>query len=208
MRLVENLNINNTFRALNLNTYTEPLEEKVIRVTESNTRRIKRVLKENDGEGYTFIIDADSSQPNIINAVYGSKGRINMMVNSMLPIPMLFAMGSNRRAQVIYKYHEGYSHDELVNMATVAEVVKTCVVVAADGESLPDVTKLLFNVNDLRYIIDRIYFNLEDTNTNKKLKLFKNSHEVLARWKIQLYIKCESEEERQALLKDGVLIGS
>lgn len=208
MRLVENLNINNTFRALNLNTYIDPHEEKVVRVTQENEDKIRSILKENDGEGYLFIIDASSSQPGIINDVYRSKAYINIMVERVLPIPMLFALGSNRRAQVIYKYHEGYTREELTNMDTVSEVVKTCVMVTADGESIPNISKMLFNMNDLRYIIDRVYFNLEETSKQKKMKLFKGTHEVLARWKIQLYIKCKSEEERQSILEEGVLIGS
>ena len=208
MRLVKNLNINNTFRALNLNTYVDPHEEKVVRVTQENGDKIRSILKENEGEGYLFIIDASSFQSEVINEVYRSKAYINMMVNHVLPIPMLFALGSNRRAQVIYKYHEGYTREELTNMDTVSEVVKTCVMVTADGENIPDISKMLFNMNDLRYIVDRVYFNLEETSKQQKLRLFKGTHEVLARWKIQLYIRCESEEERQSLLEEGVLIGS
>ena len=98
MRLVENLNINNTFRALNLNTYIDPHEEKVVRVTQENEAKIRSILNENEGEGYLFIIDASSSQPGVINDVYRSKAYINIMVERVLPIPMLFALGSNRRA--------------------------------------------------------------------------------------------------------------
>ena len=156
MRLVKNLNINNTFRALNLNTYVDPHEEKVVRVTQENGDKIRSILKENEGEGYLFIIDASSSQSEVINEVYRSKAYINMMVNHVLPIPMLFALGSNRRAQVIYKYHEGYTREELTNMDTVSEVVKTCVMVTADGENIPDTIYLRsFMLNNI-LLISRI----------------------------------------------------
>lgn len=208
MRLVNNLNINNTFRALNLNTYVDPVEEKVVRVTNQNKDKITNILKENNGYGYTFIIDVNNYSRSLSMLVYKSDAFIRLNVDGKLPIPILFDIGSNRKAQAIYKYHENYSKEELQNMSTVAEVIKTSVLLSADSECLPDITKMLFNINDLRFIIDRFYLNLEDCSEKQKLAYFKGTHEVLARWKIQLYLKCLTEKERQALLEAGVLIGS
>ena len=62
------------------------------------------------------------------------------------------------------------------------------------------ITPLLFDIEDARFIADRIYLEFNDGVTQDlKETYFDALHEILARWTIQLYLSYSSEAEHQRL---------
>lgn len=196
MRLQKQLNIDNTFRVLNLNFYNKNLD--IVRVNSKNKERVLSCLK--DDQEHYYVIDGTSDDILLNHKVYKSQDHIIYVTNDLIPMSVFLAIGSNRKVIYMYKLHN-FSQTELDNMNTASTVGTTAIYVSNITEDTR-VTPLLFDIEDARFIADRIYLEFNDNATQDlKESYFNTLHEILARWTIQLYLSYSSEEEHQKLSK-------
>lgn len=196
MRLQKQLNIDNTFRVLNLNFYNKNLD--IVRVNSKNKERVLACLK--DDQEHYYVIDGTSDDILLNHKVYKSQDHIVYVTNDLIPMSVFLAIGSNRKVIYMYKLHN-FSKTELDNMNTASTVGTTAIYVSNITEDTR-VTPLLFDIEDARFIADRIYLEFNDNVTQDlKESYFDTLHEILARWTIQLYLSYSSEAEHQKLSK-------
>lgn len=196
MRLQKQLNIDNTFRVLNLNFYNKKRD--YVKVNAKNKEKVLACL--NDDQEHYYVIDGTSDDLLLNHKVYKSQEHIIYVTNDLIPMNVFLAIGSNRKAIYMYRLHN-FSQAELDNMNTASEVGTTAIYVPNITEDTR-ITPLLFDIEDARFIADRVYLEFNDDATQDfKEAYFDTLHEILARWTIQLYLSYSSEEEHQKLSK-------
>lgn len=196
MRLQRQLNIDNTFRVLNLNFYNKKRD--YIKVNAKNKEKVLAYL--NDDQEHYYVIDGTSDDLLLNHKVYKSQDHIIYVTNDLIPMSVFLAIGSNRKAIYMYRLHN-FSQAELDNMNTASEVGTTAIYVPNITEDTR-ITPLLFDIEDARFIADRVYLEFNDDATQDlKEAYFNTLHEILARWTIQLYLSYSSEAEHQKLSK-------
>ena len=196
MRLQRQLNIDNTFRVLNLNFYDKKRD--YVKVNAKNKEKVLACL--NDDQEHYYVIDGTSDDLLLNHKVYKSQDHIIYVTNDLIPMNVFLAIGSNRKAIYMYRLHN-FSQAELDNMNTASEVGTTAIYVPNITEDTR-ITPLLFDIEDARFIADRVYLEFNDGVTQDlKEAYFDTLHEILARWTIQLYLSYSSEEEHQKLSK-------
>ena len=196
MRLQRQLNIDNTFRVLNLNFYNKKCD--YIKVNAKNKEKVLAYL--NDDQEHYYVIDGTSDDLLLNHKVYKSQDHIIYVTNDLIPMSVFLAIGSNRKAIYMYRLHN-FSQAELDNMNTASEVGTTAIYVPNITEDTR-ITPLLFDIEDARFIADRVYLEFNDDATRDlKEAYFNTLHEILARWTIQLYLSYSSETEHQKLSK-------
>lgn len=196
MRLQRQLNIDNTFRVLNLNFYDKKRD--YVKVNAKNKEKVLACL--NDDQEHYYVIDGTSDDLLLNHKVYKSQDHIIYVTNDLIPMNVFLAIGSNRKAIYMYRLHN-FSQAELDNMNTASEVGTTAIYVPNITEDTR-ITPLLFDIEDARFIADRVYLEFNDDVTQDlKEAYFDTLHEILARWTIQLYLSYSSEAEHQKLSK-------
>ena len=196
MRLQKQLNIDNTFRVLNLNFYDKKRD--YVKVNAKNKEKVLACL--NDDQEHYYVIDGTSDDLLLNHKVYKSQDHIIYVTNDLIPMNVFLAIGSNRKAIYMYRLHN-FNQAELDNMNTASEVGTTAIYVPNITEDTR-ITPLLFDIEDARFIADRVYLEFNDDATQDfKEAYFDTLHEILARWTIQLYLSYSSEEEHQKLSK-------
>lgn len=196
MRLQRQLNIDNTFRVLNLNFYDKKRD--YVKVNAKNKEKVLACL--NDDQEHYYVIDGTSDDLLLNHKVYKSQDHIIYVTNDLIPMSVFLAIGSNRKAIYMYRLHN-FNQAELDNMNTASEVGTTAIYVPNITEDTR-ITPLLFDIEDARFIADRVYLEFNDDATQDfKEAYFDTLHEILARWTIQLYLSYSSEEEHQKLSK-------
>lgn len=196
MRLQKQLNIDNTFRVLNLNFYNKKRD--YVKVNAKNKEKVLACL--NDDREHYYVIDGTSDDLLLNHKVYKSQDHIIYVTNDLIPMNVFLAIGSNRKVIYMYRLHN-FSQVELDNMNTASEVGTTAIYVPNITEDTR-ITPLLFDIEDARFIADRVYLEFnDDTTQDFKETYFDTLHEILARWTIQLYLSYSSEEEHQKLSK-------
>ena len=196
MRLQRQLNIDNTFRVLNLNFYDKKRD--YVKVNAKNKEKVLACL--NDDQEHYYVIDGTSDDLLLNHKVYKSQDHIIYATNDLIPMSVFLAIGSNRKVIYMYRLHN-FSQAELDNMNTASEVGTTAIYVPNITEDTR-ITPLLFDIEDARFIADRIYLEFNDDATQDlKEAYFDTLHEILARWTIQLYLSYSSEAEHQNLSK-------
>ena len=196
MRLQKQLNIDNTFRVLNLNFYNKKRD--YVKVNAKNKEKVLACL--NDDQEHYYVIDGTSDDLLLNHKVYKSQDHIIYVTNDLIPMNVFLAIGSNRKVIYMYRLHN-FSQAELDNMNTASEVGTTAIYVPNITENTR-ITPLLFDIEDARFIADRVYLEFNDDVTQEfKEAYFDTLHEILARWTIQLYLSYSSEEEHQKLSK-------
>lgn len=196
MRLQKQLNIDNTFRVLNLNFYNKKRD--YVKVNAKNKEKVLACL--NDDQEHYYVIDGTSDDLLLNHKVYKSQDHIIYVTNDLIPMSVFLAIGSNRKVIYMYRLHN-FSQAELDNMNTASEVGTTAIYVPNITEDTR-ITPLLFDIEDARFIADRVYLEFNDDATQDfKEAYFDTLHEILARWTIQLYLSYSSEEEHQKLSK-------
>lgn len=196
MRLQRQLNIDNTFRVLNLNFYDKKRD--YVKVNAKNKEKVLACL--NDDQEHYYVIDGTSDDLLLNHKVYKSQDHIIYVTNDLIPMSVFLAIGSNRKAIYMYRLHN-FSQAELDNMNTASEVGTTAIYVPNITEDTR-ITPLLFDIEDARFIADRVYLEFNDDATQDlKEAYFDTLHEILARWTIQLYLSYSSEAEHQKLSK-------
>lgn len=196
MRLQKQLNIDNTFRVLNLNFYNKKRD--YVKVNAKNKEKVLACL--NDNQEHYYVIDGTSDDLLLNHKVYKSQDHIIYVTNDLIPMNVFLAIGSNRKAIYMYRLHN-FNQTELNNMNTASEVGTTAIYVSNITEDTR-ITPLLFDIEDARFIADRVYLEFNDDATQDlKEAYFDTLHEILARWTIQLYLSYSSEAEHQKLSK-------
>lgn len=196
MRLQRQLNIDNTFRVLNLNFYDKKRD--YVKVNAKNKEKVLACL--NDDQEHYYVIDGTSDDLLLNHKVYKSQDHIIYVTNDLIPMSVFLAIGSNRKVIYMYRLHN-FSQTELDNMNTASEVGTTAIYVPNITEDTR-ITPLLFDIEDARFIADRVYLEFnDDASQDFKEAYFDTLHEILARWTIQLYLSYSSEEEHQKLSK-------
>lgn len=196
MRLQRQLNIDNTFRVLNLNFYDKKRD--YVKVNAKNKEKVLACL--NDDQEHYYVIDGTSDDLLLNHKVYKSQDHIIYVTNDLIPMSVFLAIGSNRKVIYMYRLHN-FSQAELDNMNTASEVGTTAIYVPNITEDTR-ITPLLFDIEDARFIADRVYLEFNDGVTQDfKEAYFDTLHEILARWTIQLYLSYSSEAEHQKLSK-------
>lgn len=196
MRLQRQLNIDNTFRVLNLNFYDKKRD--YVKVNAKNKEKVLACL--NDDQEHYYVIDGTSDDLLLNHKVYKSQDHIIYVTNDLIPMSVFLAIGSNRKVIYMYRLHN-FNQAELDNMNTASEVGTTAIYVPNITEDTR-ITPLLFDIEDARFIADRVYIEFNDDATQDlKEAYFDTLHEILARWTIQLYLSYSSEAEHQKLSK-------
>lgn len=196
MRLQRQLNIDNTFRVLNLNFYDKKRD--YVKVNAKNKEKVLACL--NDDQEHYYVIDGTSDDLLLNHKVYKSQDHIIYVTNDLIPMSVFLAIGSNRKVIYMYRLHN-FSQAELDNMNTASEVGTTAIYVPNITEDTR-ITPLLFDIEDARFIADRVYLEFnDDASQDFKEAYFDTLHEILARWTIQLYLSYSSEAEHQKLSK-------
>lgn len=196
MRLQRQLNIDNTFRVLNLNFYDKKRD--YVKVNAKNKEKVLACL--NDDQEHYYVIDGTSDDLLLNHKVYKSQDHIIYVTNDLIPMNVFLAIGSNRKAIYMYRLHN-FNQTELDNMNTASEVGTTAIYVPNITEDTR-ITPLLFDIEDARFIADRVYLEFnDDASQDFKEAYFDTLHEILARWTIQLYLSYSSEAEHQKLSK-------
>ena len=196
MRLQRQLNIDNTFRVLNLNFYDKKRD--YVKVNAKNKEKVLACL--NDDQEHYYVIDGTSDDLLLNHKVYKSQDHIIYVTNDLIPMNVFLAIGSNRKVIYMYQLHN-FNQAELDNMNTASEVGTTAIYVPNITEDTR-ITPLLFDIEDARFIADRVYLEFNDDATQDfKEAYFDTLHEILARWTIQLYLSYSSESEHQKLSK-------
>lgn len=196
MRLQKQLNIDNTFRVLNLNFYNKKRD--YVKVNAKNKEKVLACL--NDDREHYYVIDGTSDDLLLNHKVYKSQDHIIYVTNDLIPMNVFLAIGSNRKVIYMYRLHN-FNQAELDNMNTASEVGTTAIYVPNITEDTR-ITPLLFDIEDARFIADRVYIEFNDDATQDlKEAYFDTLHEILARWTIQLYLSYSSEAEHQKLSK-------
>ena len=200
MRNVSRLNINNTFKSLNYNAYLEHDNHVLHSGNTEELHKIEQLLTNKNAVGYIFIMDSNISVKMIKDSL-GCGAYVKYLVNN-LPASTLFDIGNNRNFEILYRYHENFTQEELINYDRARQVFRVGLYVSS--KYTQDVVKFLFNINDTRFIIERAYIDFTINNTSEydityKINFFKQVHEVLARWHIQCHLGCNSKNSLDEL---------
>lgn len=179
-----NLNINNTFRSANINFLND---EDYIPYTRDN--------QEYDVEK-SYIIYADKIQFNTLEKL--CKELYNYIIVTKKPLPsyLLFDIGNNNGASILFQIEHWEDIEKFIKNIELCSKVVSCGVLYNVHKAI-NVTKLLFNIYKLKYIVDRLVINCKSTDL--KLKIYHMVYEVLARWRIQLWFECSNEDEIEYL---------
>lgn len=198
MRLQKQLNIDNTYRVLNLNFY-HPDHKKLIKVTSDKQEKIINLLHSDKKDEYTFVIDQDASKDIQLNKlVYASKSHIIYYSRGIIPTMAFLDIGTNRHALFMYELQD-FDKAILDNINTAA-IVGAVAIYVPHIKPDTDPYSIIFKVNDVRFIADRLYLEFDnDVTTEEKEAFFDALHEVLARWTIQLYLKYKDNKEKEKL---------
>lgn len=203
MRLQRQLNIDNTYRVLNLNL-ENIIWDKLIRVVPENKDQVLQTLKEDNGKDYTYLVDRDKSMDLLLNhKVFRSDGHLIYYSEGLIPTAVFTDIGTNRNSIYLYKYQE--FGRALVQNISKASIVGTTAIYLKDVPADLNTTKLIFALNDVRFIADRLYLDFKPEVTKEdKEAIFDQLHEILARWTIQLFLGWNDEAERDALKQEIV----
>lgn len=200
MRLQRNLNIDNTYRVLNLNFF--PKHREWIKVNYENRNKVLETLHDNKGKDYTYFIDQEKSDDLQLNQlVFGTEGRIIYYARNIIPTTVFLRIGTNRKS--IYVYEMQDFDKALIDNISTAAIVSTVAIYAPHVKADTNPYEYVFKANDLRFIADRLYFDFESKVTpEEKEAFFDKVHEVLARWTIQLYLSYNDDKEKDKLKSD------
>lgn len=202
MRLRKQLNINNTYRVLNLNFFN-PDKHNLILVNTQNASKVKQALQENQSN-IVYLIDQEKSTDLLLNhEVYqkGKAGHIIYYTKTTIPIDVFLDIGTNRKATYFYNIQD-FTQNTVANINKASNVSTTAIYVPHIHSGF-DPLALIYQLNDVRFIANQVYLDFDpDVGIKEKEYIFDYLHEILARWTIQLYIRYYNNKEYQQLRND------
>ena len=175
------LNINNTFRSANLNFI--------------NFKDYGKINKNDMDYDVTkkYIIYADDINFNFLEQLCKDLYEYIIITSKPIPTYLLFDIGSNNNASILYNVKEFSDIDDLVDNITLCSKTVSCGLYYRVNSKI-SITDLFFNIYKLKYILDRIVIDCKSTNL--KIQIYRYVYEVLARWRVQLWFNCTTEEEK------------
>ena len=222
MRLKKQLNIDNTNRSINFNQIN--ITDKLfIKVNKANKEKVINAINTNQGKGSYFLIEHNQDEDLGLNSlVYRSMGFIYYYTKDVIPISALLSMGTNSKLYLVYEYTGEFTRSQIINIKTAFEL-STVYIYLPYIDVNSDPRKYLFDIFDVRYIADAViykfkakpffdsdkYVNLDGcyvANPETQKYYFDMSHEILARWKLQMtFVSNNNKEEK--LIKNYILAG-
>lgn len=222
MRLKKQLNIDNTNRSINFNQIN--ITDKLfIKVNKANKEEVINAINTNQGKGSYFLIEHNKDEDLGLNSlVYRSMGFIYYYTKDVIPISALLSMGTNSKLYLVYEYTGEFTRSQIINIKTAFEL-STVYIYLPYIDVNSDPRKYLFDIFDVRYIADAVIYNFKAKpffDSDKYIQLdgcytakpeiqkyyFDMSHEILARWKLQMtFVSNNNKEEK--LIKNYILAG-
>lgn len=219
MRKISNLNINNTYRSRNLNTMvSQDVKRLITRVSSKNEPQVLKDIKQ---ERYArhYLIDESQKplQKGTIEKIFQTKQPVSYYTRTTVPYELLLRLANIKNSSVVYQIHSEFTKEQIKNVQTASMLCKTvvsCPLLYPDGKA----KDILFSLWELRYILDRVVLTFPKLKTKQlenrkeyyhynknikryelfskyKLQYYRNLHEVLARWRIQLWLVLEDAAE-------------
>ena len=194
MRLQKQLNINNTFRVLNINFFTKD-DFDIVKVLPKDKNKILESLNNTNDNLYWF----DSKYPvdmELTQKILNHKPSLVYHTDSTVKISTMLDIGTNRKAVYLYDVHK-FDDNEIKDIQT-ASICGVSALLLKDVDHNTDMLDTLFSIDDVRYLADRLYITFKpDVDLDYRIKVFEHWHEILARWTIQLYVQCENDEQKE-----------
>ena len=230
MRKIKNLNIGNTFRSANLNVRTKDTND--VNVDKSFKYKIDDI-KNHSIPNDTYIIKYNRHTNDTINhALINNDYNVLYSTNTVIPFPVLLAIGNSNNSVPVYKLKKAYTDRERENVYQAFITASDRIRVVTDVDIIKDDPyDILFNISPLRYLIDRLelsfnkisvedYDQLSESDKNKYVE-FEDGYypsmesmtvfydllcEALARWRIKEFLVVDTDNQRKRL--DNILGGS
>ena len=231
LRKVQALNINNSYRSLNLNTRLDyDKVQKVIQVTRLNEDKILEQIKngtvDKDARYILYHFDKGIGENDTLNEkLMKLNVPISYYTATVVPLHIIKGLANNKRGEAVYQIAKEFTSEQVKNVYMASQLCRTAVSCPLVYPDI-DATSILFSMWDLRYIIDRLdlyfppilngsyqnsrqkYYDSTDgkrhfLNETYKLNYYVALHEVLARWRIQLWLVCDSKSEMTYLESEG-----
>jgi len=222
MRLKKQLNIDNTNRSINFNQINI-IDKLFIKVNKANKDEVMSAINTDQGKGSYFLIEHNKNEDlDLNNLVYRSMGVIYYYTKDVIPISALLSMGTNSNLYLVYEYTGEFNRSQIINIKTAFEL-STVYIYLPYIDVNSDPRKYLFDLFDVRYIADAVIYNFKakpffdsdkyihldsyyTANPEIQKHYFDMSHEILARWKLQMtFISNNNKEEK--LIKNYILAG-
>ena len=194
MRLQKQLNINNTYRVLNINLFTKD-DFNIIKVLPNHKDQILESLNNTNDNVYWF----DSEYPvdmDLNQKILNHKPALIYHTDSTVKLSNMLDVGTNRKAVYLYDVHK-FQDNEIKDIQT-ANICGVSALLLKDVDPNTNMLDIMFNLNDVRYLADRLYITFKpDVDLDYRIKVFEHWHEILARWTIQLYVQCENNNQKK-----------
>lgn len=225
MRNIATLNIGNTFRSSNLNIASEEIYQDVNNTFPYTINQIKKHIVPQVPYKIKYNFKAnDTLNHELIKQEY----LVRYETDSVIPFPVLLDLGKSKSSYPVYLLKKEYTDKEIENIkvAMLAAEDQTVITTTLDiiNQSSWDI---LFNISALRYFVKRLEIHFKSLSSkefsqlsdhNKTLfeeyqgryvptikvmtKVYQETHEPLARWRIQDYL-IVPDKKYQLALKDA-----
>lgn len=225
VRNIATLNIGNTFRSSNLNIASEKIYQDVNNTFPYTINQIKKHIVPQVLYKIKYNFKAnDTLNHELIKQEY----LVRYETDSVIPFPVLLDLGKSKSSYPVYPLKKEYTDKEIDNIkvAMLAAEDQTVITTTLDiiNQSSWDI---LFNISVLRYFVKRLEIHFKSLSSNEfsqlsdhnktlfeeyrgryvptikaMTKVYQETHEPLARWRIQDYL-IVPDKKYQLALKDA-----
>ena len=214
MRMIDHVNLDNTFHSLNFNAYLSKDTHKLHSNNKQELDKMKQLIYLKEADNYTFIIE-DNMGYQFLQKAIASGAYVKYIIDNEIPVSVLFLIGNCSKLELVYKYRKAFDHKLLKNMDTARQILRVGILYNYHYKE-DDIVDFLFAMNDTRYIAERVYIDFENDNvpdnlkvfykdnelkTTYKLQVFSGIHEPLARWHVQVHLSANSKASMADLRK-------
>lgn len=192
MQLRKNLNINNTHSSGNLNPFVITDDYIII---DKHTK----FSNFNFDSDKTYVFLYDEAPFCIFQKIVAEEyPHLIIITSKNLPKYLAVEIGSNHNASILYDLNKHNAKYYLDNIKFFSEIMSTGFFMNFDFEA-NSLNDILFNMYDVRYYIDRLC--ILGLNYNHNMQLYSEVHEILARWKTQLWLEAKDLDESYYMKK-------
>lgn len=228
------LNIHNTDRMFNLNVTTKQEESGFIKVTRLNEAEIEEGMdalaltsgrfKRRDSNNYLLYKERYSND-SLYDKIFDHGGFITYYTTGRVPVPIISKLAGVPQSEVIYYCKKEHVLEDVKNIQLASMATKVTIDVPI---VLPDINPYdyLFSLYPLRYHVDKIklsfpalhpdelqprheeYYVLVEgmyhLKANFKYDCFRFLHEPLSTWKMNIWLVCDSDEDKKQI--EGMVV--
>lgn len=231
IRDVKQLNISNTYRSANCQPVLRKPKIKISSLDSHKIHKYYLQLKKHKTFPYMFIGSAKYNDITGFDELIAQDGfPFSYFSNSTFPLSILLACNANRYATVFYNYQHRFLTDkELSSIFRASKVCRVGIHVSIIAGWL-DPILLLMHLYDVRFYVDKVvldyrglthqqllskvsksnrslyqkYGSLYYPNSKVRLHYYVALHEILARYKMQCIMLCESKSQVKWLKHNGM----